>query len=59
MDDQTLMPFGKHEGVKLGEIPSSYFDWLFPKIKEKAPNKRSLTEKLLFDYITKKREKNV
>lgn len=27
LHDDDVMPFGAHRGKKLGEIPSSYWDW--------------------------------
>jgi uncharacterized protein (DUF3820 family) len=27
LDDDSIMPFGKHKGKRLGEIPDSYFRW--------------------------------
>jgi len=27
LTDQSRMPFGKHEGKKLGELPASYLLW--------------------------------
>ena len=29
MKDETLMPFGKHKGKKLANVPASYLLWLF------------------------------
>lgn len=56
MNDETLMPFGNHKNIKLANVPASYFLYLEPLIKEKAPNKRNLTEKLLLDYITENKD---
>lgn len=28
MDDDDLMPFGKHQGTPMGEVPAHYLDWL-------------------------------
>lgn len=28
MDDQTPMPFGKHKGKKMEDVPASYLLWL-------------------------------
>lgn len=35
-NDDTAMPWGKHKGRKLGEIPASYLLWLYeqPWIKD-------------------------
>ncbi len=27
--DSTVMPFGKHKGAKLSDVPASYLLWLF------------------------------
>lgn len=27
--DATIMPWGKHKGMKLGEVPADYLLWLF------------------------------
>ena len=51
MKDDDLMPFGKFKGQKLIEVPSWHLKWVGNNIREKAPNKRNLTEKLLLKYI--------
>ena len=28
-NDDTLMPFGKHKGKRLGDIPADYLIWLY------------------------------
>lgn len=35
-NDETVMPFGKHNGTKLKDVPASYLLWLFeqPWIKD-------------------------
>lgn len=35
--DETLMPYGKHKGEKLGEVPDRYFLFLYEEseIKDK------------------------
>lgn len=37
--DKTEMPFGKHKGVALGEVPASYLLWLGdqPDMRSKHP----------------------
>lgn len=27
-DDDSIMPFGKHKGKPMSEVPSDYLDWL-------------------------------
>ena len=29
MNDNSLMPFGKHKGVKMANVPESYLIWLY------------------------------
>ena len=28
MNDEDLMPFGKHKGTPIGEVPASYLIWV-------------------------------
>ena len=51
MTDNDLMPWGKHKGEKLANVPPEYFLWLKTQIKPIAPNKRSLDQSLLMKYI--------
>lgn len=49
--DDTLMPFGKHEGKRLGDVPKDYLIWLYnenglrPKLKEYVKTSFNLEEK--------------
>lgn len=27
MDDNSIMPFGKHKGEKMANVPDDYLDW--------------------------------
>ena len=29
MDDSSLMPFGKHKGTKMANVPADYLIWLY------------------------------
>jgi uncharacterized protein (DUF3820 family) len=29
MNNESLMPFGKHEGKKMANVPASYLLWLY------------------------------
>jgi len=29
MDDESLMPFGKHKGIKMANVPADYLIWLY------------------------------
>jgi len=33
MNDESIMPFGKHKGEKLANVPPSYLLWLFDESK--------------------------
>ena len=33
MTDDSLMPFGKHEGVKMANVPDQYLIWFFKENK--------------------------
>ncbi len=43
-DDASKMPFGKHRGKLLIDIPMSYFNWLWDTWNEKSDLKAKLTE---------------
>lgn len=50
---ESIVPYGFHQGKKIGEVPVKYFQ----EIKEKAPNKRSMTEKLILNFINEENDK--
>ena len=31
MDDESIMPWGKHQGLKMANVPSSYLRYIFDK----------------------------
>ena len=33
-DDNTKMPFGKHKGLKLEDVPATYLLWLLDQMME-------------------------
>jgi len=45
LEDTDLMPFGKHKGVPMEEVPASYFHWLWTNGKENE------TQCPVHDYI--------
>lgn len=53
LDDSTLMPFGKHEGERLDEVPASYLLW-FEKEALKRSVRRKFTNGLII-YIEENR----
>lgn len=50
---ESVIPLGYHEGKKVKEVPTKYFQ----EMREKAPNKRTLTEKLLLNFISEENDK--
>ena len=57
LKDSDLMPFGKkYKDKPLSEVPNWYLAYLKIQIKEKAPNKQSLAEKMILKYAEKREE---
>ncbi len=50
LSDETLMPWGKHEGTPLINVPVGYIDWLWTSIQAKHPLRRNGFEKAFLDY---------
>jgi uncharacterized protein (DUF3820 family) len=38
MTDTDLMPFGKHKGKRMIDVPASYFLWLLDALKNDTRN---------------------
>lgn len=34
LSDDSLMPFGKHRGLRLSDVPADYFHWLWQSGKK-------------------------
>jgi uncharacterized protein (DUF3820 family) len=51
LTNESLMPFGKYKDKPLSEVPDWYLAYMKIQIKDKAPNKQSLNEKILLRYI--------
>jgi phage I-like protein len=51
LEDASLMPYGKYKDQKMIDVPASYLLWMHEQIRKMAPNKRSLQQKLVFDYV--------
>lgn len=49
--DTDLMPFGKHKGVAMANVPAAYLIWLRDELNHTAPNKRTLNQKLIIGYV--------
>jgi len=46
MDDNSLMPFGKHKGEKLANVPDSYLLYIYQQGWAKGPLKKYIEENL-------------
>ncbi len=56
LTDTDLMPFGKYKDKPLSEVPDWHLAWLKIQIKDKAPNKQGLAQKMLLKYIEQREE---
>ena len=43
----TPMPFGKHKGLKMEEVPKDYIKWALREMANLDPNMRHTMEKLM------------
>lgn len=48
--DTDLMPYGKHVGTKLANVPASYLQWLWENTLSNSVIHMSLTNKKLRQY---------
>jgi hypothetical protein len=46
MTDESLMPFGKYKGKKMGEIPDYYLLWLWDNASLRDPLKAYIADNL-------------
>lgn len=46
--DTDRMPFGKHKGIPMSDVPPSYLRWLFYNIQENGITKNN---ELVYNYI--------
>lgn len=56
LQDTDVMPWGKHKGEKIANVPAAYLFWLYDQARPKAPNKRTLFEKDLVKYVDENRD---
>ena len=45
LDDNSIMPFGKHKGEKMANVPASYLLWLYDDLQKSGvwhPDKEKL-----------------
>lgn len=41
-DEDIVMPFGKHRGERMGDLPIHYLKWLAETIDEKNPQGKKI-----------------
>ena len=49
LNDESPMPFGKHEGEKMANVPDSYLNWLYDSFNNS--NRLSPTQQSVKTYI--------
>ena len=50
---ESIVPLARYYGKKVKEVPVAYFQ----DMRDKAPNKRTLTEKLILKFISEENDK--
>ena len=53
LTDESIMPFGKHKGEKMANVPASYLLWLYEENKCAGDIKEYIKDNL--DVIKKQR----
>jgi hypothetical protein len=53
---KSHMPFGDYKNWLLEEVPASHLLKVYADVIRYAPNKRSVAEKYLLDYIEKNKQ---
>ncbi len=51
LTDKDQIPFGKHKGMKMEDVPAEYILYMYSLIKPIAPNKMTLTQKMFVNYV--------
>ena len=46
LTDESLMPYGKHEGTKMANVPTKYLMWMYDNNKCSTPVKNYVKENL-------------
>jgi Putative quorum-sensing-regulated virulence factor len=49
LTDKSLMPFGKHRGTEMANVPASYLMWLFEGWEETPP--KTAEAKQVLEYV--------
>jgi uncharacterized protein (DUF3820 family) len=48
LDDDSLMPWGKHKGERMEDVPDKYLKWIYWKQTIDAPVKKYVEEYLQY-----------
>lgn len=54
--DSTLMPFGRHQGKKLANVPASYLLWAYNNLQLLAPLKEYIEDNMKALETEKRKE---
>ncbi len=54
LTDHSLMPFGKHRGTEMANVPGDYLMWLFEQWEEKPPN--TPEQRQVLEYIERNKD---
>ena len=57
MNDESLMPFGKHKGEKMADVPANYLLWIYENNKCSGAVKSYIEENLDVIKVEIKRSK--
>lgn len=59
LNDDSLMPFGKYKGTKMGNVPAEYLMWLYDNNKCDKAVREYIEDNLdVLQYEIKNRERN-
>jgi hypothetical protein len=51
MDDNSIMPIGKHKGKRMEKVPAEYLLWLYGAYNKTQNASRTEQDKEVFEYI--------
>lgn len=54
-DDKTIMPFGKHKGEKLANVPAGYLIYIYENLQLSEPLKKYIKDNMEALKMEKKR----
>ena len=51
LNDDSLMPFGKHKGTKMKDVPADYLLWFFEEKSSALSSTLSSQDETVLEYI--------